>query len=70
VFIKFRKVSKIFYDAQEVIGKAVQYYSKFQAIDSIETPEFTAAELSVIIVSLIKNIKVKEILISDERDNN
>lgn len=61
---------KVVYEAQELIGKAVQYYSKLQAIDTIETPEFPAAELNKIIDGLIKNSKIKEILISAERDHN
>jgi hypothetical protein len=60
---------KVVYEAQELIGKAVQFYSKLQAIDSIETPEFPAAELSKIIDGLITNSKIKEILISAERRN-
>lgn len=63
-------LGKVVYEAQELIGKAVQYYSKLQAIDSIETPEFPAAELSKIIDGLIKNSKIKEILISAERHPN
>src|SRR2546422_5761447 len=61
---------KVVYEAQELIGKAVQYFSKLQAIDSIETPEFPAAELSKIIDSLIKNSEINQILISAVRDNN
>ncbi|PWU79744.1 MAG: hypothetical protein DLM72_15895, partial [Candidatus Nitrosopolaris wilkensis] len=44
---------RIVYGAQELIGKAVQYSSKLQAIDSIETCEFPAAERSKIIDTLI-----------------
>jgi predicted transcriptional regulator len=36
---------KIVYEAQELIGKAVQYYPKFQAIDSIETPNLQLQNL-------------------------
>jgi hypothetical protein len=61
---------KVVYEAQELIGKAVQYYPKLQGIDSIKTPEFPDAELSRIIDTLINDIKIKEILISTERNNN
>ncbi|PWU79727.1 MAG: hypothetical protein DLM72_15945, partial [Candidatus Nitrosopolaris wilkensis] len=50
------------------IGKAVQYSSKLQAIDSIETCEFPAAERSKIIDTLIHNSEIKEILL--QRNNN
>ena len=57
-------LGKVVYEAQELIGMAVQYYSKFKAIDLIETPEFPASELSKIIDTLINNNKLKEILVS------
>ncbi|MGC1928799.1 MAG: hypothetical protein WA667_07465 [Candidatus Nitrosopolaris sp.] len=43
----------VVYEAQELIGKAVLYCSKLKAIDSIETPEFPAADPSRIIGILI-----------------
>jgi hypothetical protein len=61
---------RIVYEAQELIGKAVQYSSKFKAIDSVESPEFPAAELSKIIDTLISNSEIKEILVSRQRNNN
>jgi len=54
---------RIVYEAQELIGKAVQYSSKFKAIDSLETSEFPAAERDNIIDTLINNSKIKDILI-------
>src|SRR5712691_5102508 len=57
----------VVYKAQELIGKAVQYSSKLQAIDSIETSEFPAAERSKIIDTLIHNSEIKEILIGPQR---
>src|SRR6266566_5630656 len=57
-------LGKVVYEAQELIGMTVQYYSKFKAIDLIETPEFPASELSKIIDTLINNNKLKEILVS------
>jgi hypothetical protein len=60
---------KVVYEAQVLIGKAVQYASKLQAIDSIETPEFPAAERGKIIDTLIHNSEIKEILIDPQRNN-
>jgi predicted transcriptional regulator len=45
---------RIVYEAQELIGKAVQYDSKLKAIDRIESAEFPASELSKVIDTLIK----------------
>ena len=61
---------KVVYKAQELIGMAVQYSSKLQAIDSVESPKFPAAELSKIIDTLISNSEIKEILVSRQRNNN
>lgn len=55
---------KVVYEAQELIGKAVQHFSKLKAIDSIESPEFPASELSKLIDTRINNSQIKEILIS------
>jgi predicted transcriptional regulator len=60
---------KVVYKAQELIGMAVQYISKLKAIDSIESPEFPAAELSKIIDTLISNSEIKEILVSPQSNN-
>ena len=61
---------KVVYEAQELIRMAVQYSSKLQAIDSIETSEFPAAERTKIIDTLIHNSEIKEILIGTQRNNN
>jgi hypothetical protein len=61
---------KVVYKAQELIGMAAQYSSKLQAIDSVESPYFPAAELSKIIDTLISNSEIKEILVSRQRNNN
>jgi predicted transcriptional regulator len=61
---------KVVYKAQELIGMAAQYSSKLKAIDSVESPEFPAAELSKIIDTLISNSEIKEILVSRQRNNN
>lgn len=61
---------KIVYESQVLIGKAVQYASKLEAIDSIETPGFPAAERDKIIDTLIDNSEIKEILIGPRRNNN
>ncbi len=61
---------KIVYEAQELIGKAVQYASKLKAIDSIESPEFPAAKRSKIIDTLINNSQIEEILISPQHNIN
>jgi predicted transcriptional regulator len=60
---------KVVHKAQELIGMAVQYSSKLQAIDSVESPKFPAAELSKIIDTLISNSEIKEILVSRQRNN-
>jgi predicted transcriptional regulator len=61
---------KVAYKAQELIGTAVQYSSKLQAIDSVESPKFPPLELSKIIDTLISNSEIKEILVSRQRNNN
>ena len=61
---------KVVYKAQELIGMGVQCSSKLQAIDSVESSEFPAAELSKIIDTLISNSELKEILVSRQRNNN
>jgi hypothetical protein len=61
---------KVVYEAQVLIGKAVRSSSKLQAIDSIETPGFPAAERGKIIDTLIHDSKIKEILIGPQRNNN
>jgi hypothetical protein len=48
---------KVVYEAQELIGKAVQQSSKLKAIDSIESAEFPSSELSKVIDTLITNNK-------------
>jgi hypothetical protein len=49
---------------------AVQYSSKLKAIDSVELPQFPAAESSKIIDTLISNSEIKEILVSRQRSKN
>jgi hypothetical protein len=61
---------KVVFKAQELIGMGVQCSSKLQAIDSIESPKFPAAELSKIIDTLISNSEIKEILVSRQHNNN
>jgi hypothetical protein len=61
---------KVVYKAQELIGMAVQYSSKLKAIDSVESPQFPAAELSKIIDALISNSEIKDILVGGQRNNN
>ena len=48
---------------------AVRYSSKLKAIDSIESPQYPAAELSKIIDTLISNSEIKEILVNRQRNN-
>jgi predicted transcriptional regulator len=55
---------KVVYEAQELIGNAVQHLSKLKAIDSIETHEFPAEERNRIVDTLINNSKIKEVLVS------
>jgi hypothetical protein len=61
---------KVVYKAQELIGMAVQCSSKLQAIDTVESPKFPAAELNKIIDTLISNCEIKEILVGRQRNNN
>ncbi len=63
-------LGKVVYNAQKLIGMAVQYSSKLKAIDSVESSEFPAAELGKIIDTLIGNNEIKEILVSRQRNNN
>src|SRR5437016_10245869 len=60
---------KVVYEAQELIGKAIQHLSKLKAIDSIESAEFPASELSKVINTLITNKELKEILIGRKCNN-
>ena len=60
---------KVVYEAQDLIGKAVQHLSKLKAIDSIESAEFPASELSKLINTLITNNELKEILIGRQCNN-
>jgi hypothetical protein len=60
---------KVVYKAQELMGMGVQCSSKLQAIDSVESSEFPAAELSKIIDTLISNSEIKEILVSRKCNN-
>ena len=55
---------KVVYKAQELIGTAVHYSSKLNAIGSIETPGFPIEERSNIIDALINSSRIKEILVS------
>jgi len=61
---------RIVYDAQELIGNAVQYSLKLKAIDSIDTPEFPVEERNKLIDTLINNNEIKEILVSRHCNNN
>jgi predicted P-loop ATPase/GTPase len=61
---------KVVYKAQELIGMAVRYSSNLKAIDSVESPEFPASELSKIIDTLISNSEIKEIPVAQQRYNN
>ena len=61
---------RIVYDAQELIGNAIQYSLKLKAIDSIDTPEFPVEERNKLIDTLINNNEIKEILVSRHRNNN
>ncbi|MDQ6667678.1 MAG: hypothetical protein M3Y53_05555 [Thermoproteota archaeon] len=60
---------KVVYKVQELVGIAVQYSSKFKALDSVESPQFPAAELSKIIDTLISNREIREILVSRQPNN-
>ena len=53
---------KVVYDAQVMIGKALQNYWKLEAIDSVELPDI---ELNKIIEVLIQNPEIKNSLIRE-----
>jgi hypothetical protein len=58
-------VGRIVYDSQLVIGKALNYYWKLQALDSIQsssTAGLPKEELSKLVDILIDNHKIKDIL--------
>jgi hypothetical protein len=63
-------LGKVVYKAQELMEIGVQCCSKLKAIDSVESPNFPAAELSKIIDTLISNSEIKEILVSRQHNNN
>jgi predicted transcriptional regulator len=59
-------VGRIVYDSQLVIGKALNYYWKLQALDSIQTSSTAGlpkGELSKLIDTLIDDYQIKDILI-------
>jgi hypothetical protein len=55
---------KVVYDAQVIIGKALQNYWKLEAIDSVELPDL---ELNKIIEVLIQNPEIKKSLTREAR---
>ncbi|MGI8834393.1 MAG: hypothetical protein ACR2IS_17375 [Nitrososphaeraceae archaeon] len=60
-------VGKIVYEAHMTIGKALNYYWKLQALESIQTSSSVSAglpkeELSKLIDTLIDNLQIKDIL--------
>ena len=58
-------MGRIVYDSQMVIGKALNYYWKLQALDSIQTSSTAGLpkeEISKLIDTLIDNYQIKDIL--------
>ena len=58
-------VGRIVYDSQMVIGKALNYYWKLQALDSIQissTAGLPKEEISKLIDTLIDDYQIKDIL--------
>jgi predicted transcriptional regulator len=58
-------VGRIVYDSQMIIGKALNYYWKLQALDSIQissTAGLPKEELSKLIDTLIDDYQIKDIL--------
>jgi hypothetical protein len=53
---------KIIYEAQKLICKATIHTSKLKAVDLLDTPEFSAAEYSKIVDTLIQDDEIKQIL--------
>jgi hypothetical protein len=58
-------MGRIVYDSQMVIGKALNYYWKLQALDSIQTSSTAGLpkeEISKLIDTLIDDYQIKDIL--------
>jgi hypothetical protein len=57
-------LGKIVYDSQMIVGKALSYYWKFKAIESIDmsSPDLPAEEITQLIDVLIDNHQIKDIL--------
>ena len=58
-------LGKVVYDSQMVIGKALDYYWKLKAIESIEMSSgasLPGGELSQLLNALIDNHRIKDIL--------
>ncbi len=58
-------LGKVVYNSQIAIGKALNYYWKLQALESIQTsssPALPKEELSKLIDTLIDNHEIKDIL--------
>jgi hypothetical protein len=59
-------LGKVVYDAHTVIGKALSYYWKMKAIESIQlsaSQEFPIEDMQMLIKSLIDNHQVRDILL-------
>jgi hypothetical protein len=58
-------LGKVVYDSQTIIGKALSYYWKLRAIESIEMSgsELPAEEITQLIKTLIDNHQLKDILL-------
>jgi hypothetical protein len=62
------RLGKVVYDIQMTIGKALTYYWKLKAIESIEissNPRLPKEELTQLINALIDNNSIKDILIKE-----
>jgi hypothetical protein len=65
-------LGKVVYDAQMIIGKALTYYWKLKAIESVEMSsniEIPKEELTQLINALIDNHFIKDILIKEPLSN-
>jgi hypothetical protein len=64
-------LGKVVYDSHMIIGKALSYYSRLKAIDSIELSygaAFPKEELAKLINALIDNHQIKDMIMKQSSD--
>jgi hypothetical protein len=63
---RLTSLGKVVYDAHTVVGKALSYYWKMKAIESIQSsagPELAGEDMLMLIQSLIDNHQIRDILL-------